>query len=102
MPRLAVWLFLALNACDVLVTYLLVQVFGTDIEGNPLMRQLMKGEGGWILVILMKIVAVIWVLCFLYMIEARKPKLARRLLHFACIVLGCVILYSLSMFLFLV
>jgi Domain of unknown function (DUF5658) len=87
-----IWMlaFAKVNALDLFMTWLLVGS-GTAYEANPLAA---TAWYGWWGVVALKVVSLALVLLLGLLIYQRRPKTARRLLRFACVVTGAVVAYS--------
>lgn len=77
-------LFLALSACDFLLTYFVItHGDGVVYENNPVAEQALQ-TGGWAGMAALKAAAVILVLGIAVYVHRRRPHVAQRVLTVAC------------------
>ncbi len=92
--RLLLGLFVALSAVDFLLTwYLLEHRGGSFYESNPVARWFLV-RFGWVGLAGFKTAVVLVVGGTVLLLNRRRPRTANRLLRFACLATGLVVLYS--------
>jgi hypothetical protein len=89
-------LFILVSALDVFATYLLLQ-HGGFTESNPVARYFLHGWGmrG---MIYFKFGMVALICTIAYVVGQHRPLTAQRLLQFATLVVGAVVVYSVVLF----
>ena len=91
-PKLFV--FSLLSSADVCLTHYLVQNGnGTFYEGNPIASACLSAYG-WTGLITFKGIAVGIVAAVAVILSLQRPRAAQRLLNFACMAVGAVVIYS--------
>jgi hypothetical protein len=87
-PRWKLVAFVFLNACDLLLTYVLIsRSRGTVYESNPLADQWLR-HNGWIGLALFKLASVLVVAGLAAWVYRLRPQMAHDLVAIAC---GCVV-----------
>lgn len=89
------WYILA-SCLDIFLTYLLLRHQNFQ-EANPIARYFLD-HWGWKGMIYFKLAMVAFVTVLAQIIATRKPETARRLLIFASLVVGGVVIYSISLY----
>ncbi|HYT94516.1 MAG TPA: DUF5658 family protein [Gemmataceae bacterium] len=97
LPRLLITLFVLLSAADLALTcYLLGQSNGQFYEANWLAGSVLT-RFGFAGLAVFKVLMVVFVSTLVGIIAARRPSAARRVASFACLAVGIVVVYSVTL-----
>ena len=85
--------FVLLNLCDTVATFLLLRQNTHFFESNPIPRWFFEGWG-FRGMVYFKVAMVLFVITIAQVVARKNEPLAKLLLVFGCVALGCVFVYS--------
>jgi len=87
-------LFTLLSVVDLALTWVLLQYSGGVVyESNPIANALLAHHG-WAGMVIFKLSDILLVASIILVLSFFQPRAARRVLTLACLIVGCVTLYS--------
>lgn len=93
-PLVRLCLYVALSIFDLILTGEVLRLSGGKIyESNPLAQTWLQ-DYGWPGLVFFKVVMLLLVSSVAVFVSVRKPATGTRLLTFACVVVGLVVVYS--------